>query len=96
MTNKQDIGITYSPLVTKSLPEKRGAIHIGKYVVFWQSIGGTNTHHFFDTFEEAEKYCLASKTDPSIAYVVYETAIRAEITKMDDMVKRIKQIEGKS
>lgn len=68
--------------------------NIGKYVVFWPAPTGTNTHHYFDTFEEAEKYCGNARTsDPSIAYVVFESMLVKEVTKMEDMVERIKSIE---
>lgn len=68
--------------------------NIGKYVVYWDG-GGTNTHHYFDTFKEAEKYCEQSRTTaPNIAYVVYESSLKKEVTKMEDMAERIKSLEA--
>lgn len=41
---------------------------LGKFVVFWEM---GNVHHFFDTYEDAEKYCKQGGSKGHIiAYVV--------------------------
>jgi hypothetical protein len=44
---------------------------LGKWLVYWDR---GNVHHYFDTFEEAEKYCISGQQNTAnIAYVVAVT-----------------------
>jgi hypothetical protein len=58
---------------------------------------GTNTHHYFDTFEEAEGYCLAGSTRPTIAYVVWSSRMESDKSpqKILDFLKEPEREETK-
>ena len=56
---------------------------VGKYVVYWGSATGTNTHHYHETYESAIRYCEKAPGNPEIGYVLATFTKRTEVSQVD-------------
>lgn len=62
-----------------------------RFVVFFPYIGGTNTQHYFKTYEDAEKYCKGVNSNTVIAFVLASN--RVVIEKSTDSEKLLNYVK---